>query len=94
MCFAVNGCCSSATSNTEPPRRRATVKVQAGGRTLTQYADGKSGYFEHSPLPLYFGLGEATKVDRVEVVWPAGGRQTLTKDLPVNALLTVTEARQ
>jgi hypothetical protein len=72
----------------------ATVKAQAGGRTLTQYADGKSGYFGHSPLPLYFGLGEAAKVDRVEVVWPAGGRQTLTNDLPVNALLTITEARQ
>ena len=36
----------------------ATVRVSAGGRVLTQWNDGKSGYLSQSVLPLYFGLGD------------------------------------
>ncbi|REJ85733.1 MAG: hypothetical protein DWQ30_01840 [Acidobacteria bacterium] len=55
----------------------AIVRVTAGGRTLTQQVDGKSGYLTQSSLPLYFGLGEATGVDRIEVRWPSGAVQTV-----------------
>jgi len=41
----------------------ATVRVQAAGQTYTKYNDGKSGYLSQSVLPLYFGLGDATKID-------------------------------
>ncbi|MGA7924982.1 MAG: ASPIC/UnbV domain-containing protein [Candidatus Sulfotelmatobacter sp.] len=37
-----------------------------------KYNDGKSGYLAQSVLPLYFGLGEATKIDRIEIDWPSG----------------------
>jgi hypothetical protein len=69
----------------------ATVKVTAGGQTLTKYHDGKSGYLTQSALPLYFGLGPARKIDRVEVTWPSGDTQTLTKGLQLNALLEIVE---
>lgn len=72
----------------------ATVKVRAGGKTYTQYADGNAGYFARSVLPLYFGLGEAKAVESVEVLWPSGVKQTLTKglELELNKLLTIREA--
>ena len=69
----------------------ATVKVHAGPKTCTRHHDGKSGYLAQSSLPLYFGLGEATKADRIEVLWPSGRRQVLTDKIPVNSLLTITE---
>ncbi len=69
----------------------ATVKVSAGGQTLTKYHDGKSGYLTQSALPLYFGLGSARKIDRVEVTWPSGEMQTLTKGLQSNVLLEIVE---
>jgi len=50
----------------------ATVIVRAGGKRLTQFHDGKSGYLSQSSMPLYFGLGEATGVESVEVLWPSG----------------------
>jgi hypothetical protein len=70
----------------------ATVRVSAGGKVLTQWNDGKSGYLSQSVLPLYFGLGDAEKIDRVEVDWPSGRKQVLTDPRP-NTTLRVTETR-
>ena len=42
-------------------------------------------------MPLYFGLDDAGKVDRIEVTWPSGTRQTLTDTITVNTLLSITE---
>jgi enediyne biosynthesis protein E4 len=69
----------------------ATVKVTAGGRTWTQFMDGKSGYLSQSSLPLYFGLGAAAKAERVEIIWPGGRGQAVTEGIPANATLTVIE---
>jgi hypothetical protein len=70
----------------------ATVTIHAGGKKITQYHDGKSGYLAQSALPLYFGLGESLKADQVEVRWPSGIRQVVTNDIPANRLLTIKEA--
>jgi len=71
----------------------AFVRVTSGGRTLMKYNDGKSGYLSQSSLPLYFGLGEAPKIDRVEVHWPSGHTQVITGGLRVNDVLRITETR-
>ncbi len=71
----------------------ALVKVTAGGRTQTQQHDGKSGYLSQSSLPLYFGLGDAAKIDRVEVAWPAGKKQILEKEISINTLFTIVEPK-
>jgi hypothetical protein len=71
----------------------AIVRVVAAGKTLVKQNDGKSGYLSQSVLPLYFGLGEATKIDRVEVAWPSGRKQVVTRGLAVNRALRITEPR-
>jgi enediyne biosynthesis protein E4 len=71
----------------------ATVRVDTGGRSYFRYNDGKSGYLAQSVLPLYFGLGNPTKVDRLEVDWPSGRKQVLTTGLSENQTLTITEPR-
>ena len=63
------------------------------GRTYTKPNDGKSGYLSQSVLPLYFGLGDAAKVDRVEVAWPSGRKQVVTRGLRVNDTLRITEPK-
>lgn len=55
----------------------SVVKVTAGGKTFTQVNDGVSGYLSHSLIPLYFGLGEAGGVEKVEVTWPSGVQQVV-----------------
>lgn len=71
----------------------ATVRVVAGAQTYTQYVDGKSGYLSQSALPLYFGLGGASGLDRVEVDWPSGGKQVVRTGLGLNRVLTITEQK-
>jgi hypothetical protein len=72
----------------------ATVRLHAGSSTYTRYNDGKSGYLSQSVLPLYFGLGETAKIDRIEVDWPSGRKQALSKDLRENETLKITEPSQ
>ena len=71
----------------------ATVRVQAGGKTYTKYNDGKSGYLAQSVLPLYFGLGDATRIDRVVVDWPSGHKQIVDTGLNQNQTLQITETK-
>jgi hypothetical protein len=68
----------------------ARVRVKAGSQTWTQWNDGVSGYLAHSVMPLYFGLGDAAKVDAVEVTWPTGKTQTV-KNPKVGALIEIEE---
>jgi hypothetical protein len=71
----------------------AVVRVHAGGRILTKYHDGKSGYLSQSALPLYFGLGDAERIDRIEVDWPSGRKQVETEQLQVNRTRKIVETR-
>jgi enediyne biosynthesis protein E4 len=68
----------------------AQVKVTAGGKTWTQWNDGKSGYLSQSLIPLYFGLDTAQKVDSVEVLWPSGTTQTVHNP-KVNGQIEIVE---
>ena len=62
------------------------------GSPLTQVEEVRScnGYYSASDLRIHFGLGEAKKMDVVEIRWPSGVVDTL-KDLDVNRLYVVEE---
>lgn len=40
---------------------------------------------------LHFGLGAATRVSELRVIWPRTGRETVLRDLPVNQIITIAE---
>ena len=69
----------------------ARVRVRAGSAVYTKVQDGQSGYLSQSLYPLYFGLGEARHVDKVEVLWPSGKQQVLPGPIPAGSELNVTE---
>ncbi len=62
------------------------------GSPLAQIDEVRSsnGYFSASDLRIHFGLGNAKKVDLVEIRWPSGKVDTLT-DLDVNRLYVIQE---
>ena len=59
------------------------VIAAVADKNWTQQLMGGCGYMVTNEKVIHFGLGSATKVDRIEIVWPSGVRQTYT-DLPVN----------
>jgi hypothetical protein len=70
----------------------AKVFVTAGG--TRQRGDVFSGgsYASSSDQRLHFGLGAATKVDRVEIHWPSGAKEEIT--IPaVDRIYTVKEGK-
>ena len=50
----------------------ARIKITAGGVTQTDEVHSGGSYLSQNDLRLHFGLGSATKIDRVEVRWPSG----------------------
>ncbi len=51
-----------------------------------------AGYASQNDQRLHFGLGAATKIDRVEIKWPGGATETVT--LPgCDRVYTVAEGK-
>jgi hypothetical protein len=78
----------AGTSNRDAVGARVTASF--GGRTLTQQVSGGQSYLSASEKTLTFGLGQASKLDTLEIRWPDGATQTL-ENVPGGARLTVTE---
>jgi len=70
----------------------ARVTVHAGGKAYVQVNDGQSGYLSQSRMPLYFGLGAAATVDKVEVKWPTGKTQVVPGPIDAGELLEIEES--
>jgi hypothetical protein len=68
----------------------AVVRVYQGKKVLTRQVLGACGYLAQSSKTLHFGLGDGGKIDRVEITWPRGHRQTLRK-VALNARHDVAE---
>jgi enediyne biosynthesis protein E4 len=61
-------------SNRSAIGARCTIEV-GGRKQIAEVLSGGS-YFSQNSFTLYFGLGKAEKVDRIEVRWPSGKTQT------------------
>ncbi len=68
----------------------AVAKLTAGGHTSTQQVMPTRSYLSQVELPLTFGLGAETEVERLEVVWPDGTSQVIPVP-EVDLLLEITQ---
>jgi enediyne biosynthesis protein E4 len=68
----------------------ATVVVTAAGRRQARAALSQSSYYSHDDLRLHFGLGDATRVEEIEVRWPSG-RVDRVRDAEVRRVLRIVE---
>ena len=70
----------------------ARVRLTAGGLTQVREVKAGSSYLGQSDLRVHFGLGLATRVDRLEIRWPAGETE-IVQNGGADQMLTVTEGR-
>ena len=69
----------------------ARVKLTAGGLTQIREVNGGNGYAGQSMSRLHFGLGNASKVEAVEIHWPGGTKEEVS--VPVNKLVYIREGQ-
>ncbi|MCI0457694.1 MAG: CRTAC1 family protein [Gemmataceae bacterium] len=68
----------------------AVVRLFHQGRVLTRQVHGAGSYLSQSSRTLHFGQGDEAKVDRVEISWPSGVRQSLDA-VAANTLHNIVE---
>jgi hypothetical protein len=68
----------------------ARAVVEAGGARIPQTVYAAQGYLSAPSRRLHFGLGPATKVDRLDVRWPDGTKESFT-DVAVDARYRIVQ---
>jgi len=68
----------------------ACVKVVARDMSLIDEVHSGRGYQSHHGMRLHFGLGNHSKIDRVEVRW-IGGKTEVFRNIEIDRLITLTE---
>jgi hypothetical protein len=70
----------------------ARFTLLAGGMRQAASVRAGSSYLSHSDSRVYFGLGAASRIERVSVLWPSGARDEL-RGLDAGAVYVVTEGK-
>ncbi len=68
----------------------ARIRARTGDVMQTQEVRGGGSYYSQNDLRAHFGLGSATRVDRLEIRWP-NGLEEMWPNVDVNRILTLKE---
>jgi hypothetical protein len=68
----------------------AVVQLKIGRRVMVRQVQAAGGYLSQSSKTLHFGLGGHERVDRAEIRWPGGLRETIVSPA-VDRLHEITE---
>ncbi len=84
ICFRLRG------HNSNRDAIGAAITVEAGGIRQTKYLQAGTGFLSQHSKELFFGIGEAVSVLKVEIRWPSGLSQVFEK-LPANHRISLEE---
>ena len=70
----------------------AKLTLTAGGMTQTDQIRSGGSYLSQHDLRVHFGLGTATKIDRLEIRWPSGATDVIT-NLAADRFYSVLEGK-
>jgi hypothetical protein len=68
----------------------ARLKLSIGNRVLVREVKAGSSYMAQNDRRVHFGLGQAKRADRLEIIWPSG-RVDVLNDIEANQILTIQE---
>lgn len=68
----------------------ARVRLTTGGETQSDEVRSGSGYISQNDLRLHFGVGQAARIDQVEIGWPSGRKQVV-RGLETNRIHVLKE---
>jgi hypothetical protein len=67
----------------------ARIYVTAGGIEQMRELRAGNNYVSQNPVEAHFGLGQASELTQVKIVWP-DGQQSVLKDLDINQFITIS----
>jgi hypothetical protein len=67
----------------------ARIYLTSNGITQMRELRVGSNYMSQNPVEAYFGIGTATSIEKVRVVWPSGTEKIL-ENIDANQLIFVT----
>ncbi len=70
----------------------ARIRATSGAATWMRESKSGSSYLGQNDTRVHVGLGQAAEIDRLEVRWPSGVTDTLSR-VPVNSIITITEGQ-
>ena len=70
----------------------ARVKINFAGKEQIAQKKSACGYLSQSDPRIHFGVGEASIVDKIEIIWPSGQQQTM-ENIDANQIITITEGQ-
>jgi hypothetical protein len=70
----------------------ARIRVIAGDLTLTDEVRSGRGYQSHFGAYPHFGLGQHSRVDRIEIRWPGGGTQVV-ENVATRQILSIQQGQ-
>lgn len=70
----------------------AKLKIAGGGMTQTEEIHSGGSYLSQNDLRVHFGLGDAKKIDLLEIRWPSGATDVI-KDIPADQFYSVLEGK-
>ena len=70
----------------------ASLKLSSEGAVHVEQAKGGMGYMSASDPRVHFGLGKSTRIDFLEITWPSGQIDRLSK-VPIDQIIAVQEGR-
>ncbi len=68
----------------------AVIKARIGDRLQTRLVRSGTSYLSQEDMRQHFGLGEADKVDSIEVLWP-DGTTTVRRNVTANQIVVVRQ---
>jgi hypothetical protein len=57
----------------------ALVRLHVGKEVMVRQVQAAGGYLSQSSRMVHFGLGDRAAVDRAEILWPSGAKETIEK---------------
>jgi hypothetical protein len=95
IAFKMIGAPSPGAGKPGSPRDAVGARVYVTANGFTQRADVLAGgsFASSSDQRPHFGLGTATKIDKIEVRWPSGRVEVVPPPTVLDTIYTVTESK-
>lgn len=77
-------------SGPNPYAINAKITVNTLNSSQLREVSSSNNYLSNNPLQQHFGLGQSNTINSIEITWPDGVNQTITENITVNEITSIS----